>query len=276
MGIFQYESYREAIQSLLQKKKAQHSSLTLSSLAQGCLIQPSYLTNVLKGRADLNSDQLYRLGEQLSLNQEETEFLLLLLEIQKTQHEKRRRELRERIQKTRSKQLRAEKNISAKSVTLSVEQTEKYYLDPYVQLVHIYLTIPTGKKTLHDLAGKFSVSSLRMQQVLNVLEEVNCIRKRGSRYEIISEGKHLARESVLLKPHQQLLRLKGLEQLQALPPEQIYSFSATISTSPEVRTKIQGEFLKFLKIIEKMVRESEAEKLYQVNFDLFPWEKDDL
>ena len=275
MSIFEFDSYTEAIQSVFQARKADQPSLTLSGLAQKCLIQPSYLTNVLKGRADLNSDQLYRLCELLDLNSEKYDFLLLLLELRKTQYEKRRSELKQKIKKLRSQELRAEKNISAETVKLTAEQAEKYYLDPYLQLVHIYLTIPKGKKTVEELAVKFSVSITRMLQVLNTLEEIHYIQKKGKKYEVLIEGRHLPRESAMLKPHQQLLRLKSLEQMQALPQELSYSFSATISTSPEVRTHLQAEFLKFLKTAEKLVKNSDAEKLYQINFDLFPWEKDE-
>lgn len=275
MSIYQYDSYTDAITAIFQQRKSEDSTLTLSGLAQKCLMQPSYLTNVLKGRADLNSDQLYRLTELLKLTSAESDYLLVLLEFKKCQYDKRKKELSQKIHKQRSTHLRAEKNISAKTMPLTAEQSERYYLDPYVQLVHIYLTIPNGKKTLEELATKFSVSPSRMEQVINILEELKFISKKGKKYELLIEGRHLPRESNILKPHQQLLRLKSLEQIQALSQEQSYCFSATISTSPEVRTQLQGEFLKFLKAAEKLVKSSKPEKLYQINFDLFPWEKDE-
>lgn len=276
MSIFQYDSYTEALESVFKDRKKSQGQLTLAGLAQKCLMQPSYLTNVLKGRADLNSDQLYRLCELLGLNSEEQEYLNLLLELKRTQYEKRRTELKQKIKKWKVEHLRAEKNITAEKVSLTAEQTEKYYLDPYIQLVHIYLTIPKVKKTLEALAQKFSVSEARMLQVLNALEEIQYIRKKGNQYEILVNGKHLPRESPMLRPHQHMLRLKSLEQMQALTPEQVYSFSVTVSTSPEVREHLQAEFLKFIKAAEKLVKNSEPEKLYQINFDLFPWEKENF
>ena len=274
MQIFQFESYTDALQAAYQERKAAASGMTLSGLAQMCLMQPSYLTNVLKGRADLNSDQLYRLCELLQLNDEECEYLLLLLELKKTQYEKRRNKIKNKIKTIKSAQLRAEKNISAPEVTLTAEQSERYYLDPYIQIVHIYLTIPKAAKSLEDLAKKFSVAPPRMQEVLKTLEEIGYIQRNGKNYEVVVAGRHLPRESPMLRPHQQLLRMKSLEQMLSLPSEDVYSFSATISTTPEVRTQLQTEYLKFLKSAEKLVKGAPAEKLYQINFDLFPWEKD--
>lgn len=274
MNIYQFESYTEALLAVYEERKAATSSLTLSGLANQCLIQPSYLTNVLKGRADLNTDQLYRLCELLNLNSDEGEFLGLLLEHKKTQYDKRRNELAKKIRHTKSHQLRAEKNISAQTVTLTAEQTEKYYLDPYIQITHIYLTIPKGAKSLPDLARKFSVAPSRMQEILKTLEEIGYIQKKGKNYEVLVGGRHLPRESPILRPHQSLLRMKSLEQMLSLPSDDVYSFSATISTTPEVRTRLQAEYLKFLKNAEKLVKSAPPERLYQINFDLFPWEKD--
>jgi uncharacterized protein (TIGR02147 family) len=276
MNIFEFNSYTEALQQTFHERKAMNSELTLAWLAQQSLIQPSYLTNVLKGRADLNSDQLYRLCDLLNLTVEDYEFLQLLLEMKRTQFDKKRKELELKIKKIRAQQLSAEKTLKTQTVTLTPEQSEKYYLDPYVQLIHIYLTIPKAKKNLTSLAQKFSVSEARMTLVLQALIEIGYVQKRSEEYEVLQKGKHLPRESHLLRPHQHMLRLKSLEQLQALPAESTYSFSATISTTPEVRTRLQAEFLKFLKAAEKLVENHEAEKLYQINFDLFPWEKDEV
>lgn len=272
MSIYEFESYTEAIESHYKQGKLDHPEWTLSKIAQQCLMQPSYLTNVLKGRADLNSDQLYRLCGILGVADEETEYLLLLLEFKKTQIEKRRRELSLKIKAIKSSHARAEKKISTKVVELSPELIEKYYLDPFNQLVHIYLTIPKAEKSLDGLAKKFSLSKARMAGILNTLEQVGYVQKKGLKYEVIEGGRHLKRDAAVLTAHHQLMRLKSLDQMQSLTVDEVYSFSATISTTPEVREKLQVEYLKFLKIAEKMVKTSEPKKMYQINFDLFPWE----
>jgi uncharacterized protein (TIGR02147 family) len=276
MSLYQYKSYTEALAARFKQRKLSSPGLTLSGLAQQCMMQASYLTNVLKERADLNSDQLYRLCELLGLDVDEADYMQLLLELKKTGYDKRRRDLDKKIDKIQRSNLRAEKNISTPVITLKSEQAERYYLDPHIQIVHIYLSIPKAKKTLEDLAQKFSLSHKRMAEILKVLQDIGYIRKTAKAYELLVSGRHLPRESPLLRPHQQLLRLKSLEQILSLSDESVYSFSATISTSPETRSQLQNEFLKFLNAAEKLVKKSNPEKLYQINFDLFPWEKESL
>ncbi|MFZ3229829.1 MAG: helix-turn-helix transcriptional regulator [Pseudobdellovibrio sp.] len=273
MKIYQFESYTEAIFEAIDEKKMNNSKWTMAQLAQACLMQPSYVTNVLKGRGDFNTEQLFRICEQLDLNAEQTEFITLLLEIKKTSYPKRKVQLEKKIAEIRSRHLRAEKILSVKTVELTAEQLEKYYLDPFIQLVHIYLGI-NNESTLDSLTLKFGIPKLQMAQVLGVLEEIKYIQKKAGQYLVLVGGRHLPRESHILKPHQILIRLKSLDQMQRLSPDQNYNFSATISTTPEVRTQLQAEFLKFLKVAEKLVKGHEAKKLYQINFDLFPWEID--
>lgn len=274
MSIYQCKTYAEALLPAIETRKAETPGWTLGKLAEACQMQPSYVTNVLKGRCDFNSDQLFRVCEQLNFAPDETDFLLLLLEYQRTAYDKRRAKLKKNIESIRAQHLRAEKHLETKTVQLSSEQLEQYYLNPYIQLVHIFLGSYKGAMTVAGLAKKFQVSEGQMQEILRVLEEIKYIRKKGPKYEVLVEGQHLPRESHILRPHHVMMRMKSLDQMQRLSADQNYSFSATISTSPEVRTQIQSEFLKFLKSAEKLVRGHDSDKLYQINFDLFPWDID--
>jgi Helix-turn-helix. len=274
MNIYAFQSYTEALTAVLEARKQAGKGLTLSQLATVCQMQPSYLTNVLKGRADFNTDQLARVCDQLEISFEENEFLALLLELKKTNFDKRRKHLEAKIKEIKAQHLRAEKHITAKTVDLTPEQQDKYYLDPYIQLLHIFLKSHEGSASVEFLAQKFSMQKSHVEDVLKALEEIHYIKRTKNKIEVLVGGRHLPRESQLLKPHHALMRMKSIDQMQRLPKEQTYSFSATISTEPAVRTQIQAEFLKFLKAAEKLVVSHDAEKMYQINFDLFPWETD--
>lgn len=272
MNVFAFNSLNEALNTRIDERKTFQPQLTLAKLAHNCQMQPSYLTNVLKGRATLNTDQLFRLCEQLSFNADEMDYLALLLEFEKTNYQKRKMLLQKKINTLRQQYLRAEKILAVKTVELTPEQIERYYLDPYIQLVHIFLNSKDGNCTVEMIAKQFSLALGQAASILNTLEEIKYIKKKGSHFEILVEGRHLPRDSQITRPHQILMRLKSLDQIQRLTPEQTYSFSATISTLPEVRTKIQAEFLKFLKTAEKLVGSHDSQNLYQINFDLFPWD----
>lgn len=274
MKIFTHLSYTEALTEVIELRKQLGLPISLSALAQTCQMQPSYVTNVLKGRADFNTDQLARICDQLEIGIEEGDYLALLLELKKTNFDKRRLQLETKIKELRARHLRAEKSITTKSVELLPDQLNKYYLDPFIQLIHIFLGSYKKHVTVDLLAQKFSLPKNHVANILQTLEEIHYIKRIGNQIKVLVEGRHLPRESALLKPHHALMRIKSIDQMQRLSSDQSYSFSATISTEPEVKTLIQAEFLKFLKVAEKLVRSRDSEKLYQINFDLFPWEID--
>lgn len=274
MIIFDHLSYTEALTQAIEHKRQLGLSISLSALAQACQMQPSYLTNVLKGRADFNTDQLARVCDELNIDAEESDYLALLLEHKKTNFHKRRLQLETKIKKMRTLHLRAEKNISAQAVELSPEHLSQYYLNPFIQLIHIFLGSCQRHVTVDELSKKFSLPKDQVVHILQILENIQYIKITPKQIQVLAEGKHLPRESSLLKPHHALMRMKSIDQMQRLTAEQSYSFSATISTEPDVKILIQAEFLKFLKAAEKLVRSRDSEKLYQINFDLFPWEID--
>ncbi len=272
MNVYGFDSYTDALNQKFEEWKTGNPQGTLAKLAIDCLMQPSYLTNVLKGRCDFNSDQLFRFCELIGFKVEEIDYLLILLEFKRTNYKKRKGILEKKINELRQRNLRAEKNLSVKTVELTTEQLEQYYLDPYIQLVHIFLYSKQGKCRVDDVAKQFSIAQLQAAGVLQALEKLNYIKRKGNHFEVLVEGRHLPKDSQIARPHQILMRMKSIDQIQRLSPDNVYSFSATISTLPEVRTKIQAEFLKFLKTAEKLVTNNDPENLYQMNFDLFPWD----
>ena len=55
------------------------------------------------------------------------------------------------------------------------------------------------------------------------------------------------------------------------PRDQRCAYSVTFSAEERIRARIHEAFLKFLREVEPLVRESPAQEVYQMNFDLFPW-----
>jgi hypothetical protein len=91
---------------------------------------------------------------------------------------------------------------------------------------------------------------------------------------VINQSLHLPKDSSLIHPHQTLLRVKSIEHQQNKSQDAgNYAFSVTFSCDEEGRKKIQEEFLKYLKSVQKTVQNAGSEEVYQINFDLFSWTK---
>jgi len=67
------------------------------------------------------------------------------------------------------------------------------------------------------------------------------------------------------------LRLKALDRISSLAAKDTYNFSVVFTADEDVRRRVQGRFLRFLKEVEDEVKQARAEDVYQLNFDLFKW-----
>lgn len=272
MSLYKHLSYRMALTEIIDSRRHSPEKFTLRELAESSGLQPSFLTNVLKGRFDFNADQLYAVAVELGLAEIERRYLSLLLEFERSTHKPRREELRKEIEHSRNEQRKSERHLTAKPVELSHDAQAEYYLDPFVQIVHVLLNLAPYNETPEKLAGAIGVTSGHLTQIFDVLLRIGYIRRFGSTYEVIGRNKHLPRENPLCGPHQALLRLKSIDQMQRLSASEMYSFSATITGTDETREQLREVWLGFLKRAEAIVKPAPSQKAFQINFDLFPWE----
>lgn len=272
MSIYSHLTYRPALQEILENERKMGVKRTLRGLAEDVGLQASFLTNVLKGRFDFNADQLFAIAIALEIPSREIKYLLQLLEHERSVNPQRKRELKKEIESQRQQHFKTEKHISSKTVEMSSDAMAEYYLDPFMPLVHLYLKISPYDKEPLRLAKTIGISDDHLRKIFGVLVRIGCIAPEGTHYKVLFQNHHLPKENPLCDPHQSIIRMKAIDQMQRLDHHQKYSFSATISGSEETREELQAEFLEFLKKAEALVRDSKNEKIYQMNFDLFPWE----
>ena len=270
MSFFQSRDYRTVLSERIRDWKSHASQRTLSRLADAIGVQVSYLSNSLKGRAHLSSDQVYAICNELGCSAIETEYALLLLERERSSHSKRREELDAKIEAIQRDELSTVKSLKAKPPELSAWNLERYYLDPFVQLIHIYIRM-TGPISAAQLTLDFGLTPEHTGKVLETLESIGDVTRTKDRFVSINPGRHLPKKSPVAGPHLLLMRIKSLDQLQRLTDDEKYSFSATIATTRETRDQLELLFIEFLKKAEALVGSAESESLYQINFDLFPW-----
>ncbi len=272
MNVYGYLHYRKAIQEKFDLLKAGPGRLTLRKLAEDSGLQASFLTNVMKGRFDFSADQLFAVAVNLEFTEKEREFLLLLLEQERCNLSSRKEYLAKVITDLRNENQRTENHISAKPIELSTDTLAEYYLDPFVQLVHVHLNLPEYKNTPEKMAAGLGISKVHLASILSTLDKIGYIKRSKNNYEVIHRNKHLPKDNPLCGPHQSAMRLKSIDQLQRLSSKQSYSFSATITGSEETWEEIRDAYLNFLKKAESIVKVAPSQKAFQINFDLFPWE----
>jgi len=271
MSIFEHLDYRDFLIKELKKRKKGLESFTQSSLAEATGIRSTYLTNVLKGRGNFNSDQIYAIAKELKMNPSETQYFFLLKEYDQSVSKERKQDLLLQINKLRTEVLKTENYIQAKVRKDNSEFIMKYYSDPYIKVIHVLLQIPRFSKNYLKISEALNIQNSYLKSILEILVDLNIISINEKSVEVIEKNFHLPKDSPMLLPHQILMRSKSTQRLQELATDQRYSFSVTFTGTEETRKIIHTKFLELLKEAEPVVKNTSGENVYQMNFDLFPW-----
>ena len=271
MNIFSSLSYRDIIKKIILERKKIDSSYNFQNLANVIRVQKTYLSNCLKGKADLNLDQLYMVCEFLKLNSDQTQYLELLLNYERSGLKDRRDKLLSMIKAMQAKYDKTDQYISARKITVDSEGVYQYYLDPIHQIVHVSLAIEKYRTNLQLLARDINVPVFRIMNSITTLEKLGIISKSGKEVKVIQDSLHLPADNPIYKTWRNELKNLSMQKLRNLKAESSYSFAVVFAATEDTRRFIQGKFFDFLKEIEPVAQAAESENAYYMNFDLFPW-----
>lgn len=278
MNIYSTTDYRKIIATTMDEKKFLDKSFTFQNMATFMRIQKPYLSKVLNKKADFNSDQMYMACEYLKFSEEESNYLMLLLEYDRTTYQVRKKKILTEIQKIQDSK-RDSKNVIAKGIQnltatdFDSSSLAEYYLDPLIQIVHIFLLIPRFVKNTKLIADNLSITEETVHDVLKKLVELKIIEIKNSKIEVLVSTMHLPRESKLVPVNHQMLRQFALYRMSRLPWNLKKSWMVTFNSNEDSRKKMELEFNIFLEKVRNLSMEGPKTDCYQMSFDLFPWSK---
>lgn len=274
MNIYKHSDYKEILKSsLLHKKSSLGRGYTFEAFAQACHVQKTYISRVFNQHGDLSRDQLYRACQFLGFSANEKDYVFLTYDYQTTQISELKKKLLSEIDSIQNIQKLTESNISVETQNLNPEDLSRYYLDPYFSVIHMFLTIKKFSKEIHLIAQSIGISQDALLTYIEHLNRMKLIEYKKDQWIVLKDNLHLSKTSSLYKAYRSLMRLKSIEQMEHLTEEEFYSFSVVFSSDPEVRKKIKDEFLNFLKKTQNLVSQGKEQSVYQMNFDLFNWER---
>ncbi len=274
MSIFNKIDYRENLKTLVENRKKLDSSVTYQRMAEHMRIQKAYLSQVIKGIRDLSQDQLYMAMDYLDLKEHEREFLRLSLEYERSGLMLRKRELKIDLTKLQKKYSKTSAYIEVEEMDTNTSGIDAYYLDPWNAVVQICLWIPSLNQDPREIAHALNLPVSKVQSVFVTLEKVGVIEVEKGKVKLTKNKMHIPKDSPLFQLWRSSLNSIAQNRLQVISEDQKYSFQVVFSADENAQKEINEEFLKFLKKVEKTVKDAKNKEVYQMSFDLFSWTKD--
>ncbi len=270
MSIYQFHDYRKSIEDLIENYKTLGGRLTYRRLADIMGVQKSYLSQVLRGNAELNQDQLFRLYEFFELSEDERRYLELQLEFSRSGLKTRKDFLKNEITKLQNKHLDTTKYLKTKTIEENPELSE-YYLEPLHQLIHICLSLKDYQNNPQKLTTTLGIPSEKLTEILLSLQKMGIIIQEEQQIRVLVNNQHLSKNSRLFPSWSTQVRLMAMQRSQLVSKEKTYNFTVFFSADETTRQKLQELFLQYIKEVQILVTKAPPENVYQMSFDLFSW-----
>jgi len=273
MNLGQYTDYKKVIKDRVKTLQAERPGFTLKRLAEKIPIQYTYLSKVLNDeRAHLNEDHLYQIGQLLEFYSHEADYLQTLRAYQTTENAARKQALYKQLERMgRDLGLHAKKKTGEE---MQLQREMAYLMDPFCMLVFVGLHIPAYRQDPKRLAQPLGLTLERLKAVLTILAEIGQIETGTTPFQVkkLNNSKtHFDKNHPLTRMHQHLLGIACQNQVLKLAEEEKENLQITFTADARAAARISDSIQKFIRELQAGIAPGKDERLYQMNFQFFPW-----
>ena len=263
-SVFEYEVPSAFLESALSSKAFGRGSR--SKLAEHLGVQGSFISLVLSEKTALTVEQGLRVASFFKLEEDETDFFILLLQIDRAGSV----ELKEHFTKKKKAILKRRENIKNRIQVhgaLSIEDQLIYYSNALYSIVHILTAIPEFQ-TIAKISEAVRLSPTELEPYLKFLLSREFIEKEGSRIKIGKMRVHLPSGSPALPQHHTHMRVQAIQSLGHYRPHDLH-YSGVLAILPNDYEKVRELSLRFLADCEKLLSKSKPGIPAILNLDWF-------
>jgi len=264
VSIFECSDYREYLQSKTGDPTLKKGVKSAMARALGC--QPTYITHVLSGRANLSLEQAELANKFFAHAKDEGQVFLLMVLRDRSGTHTLKANFQEQIDAILANRLVLTKRLGQRNV-LSEDQRALFYSIWYFLAAQIGLTIP-GWRTQDALAKNLGLSPGKTAEILQFLCENGIAQKEGSQFVPTETLIRLGKDSHHILKHHMNWRLKAMESLEHESVTDLH-YSGVVSLSQKDVVRIKNALLDQLKENLKVIADSKEEKLFGLNIDFY-------
>lgn len=265
-SIYEYLDYKAYIIDLINNAPdGSRGKRKLLAEFIGC--QVSYITGVLKDEAHFSSEQAEAACRFFGLSKNETEYLILLVQLSRSGTHKLKDFYKELIKQKQNEysKLKSRLQISKK---LKTKQETQYYQSWVYSAVYTLVSIP-HLNTRDAIAKKLNEPIEKINKVLNFLVDAELLIKENQAY-IYNEKKnlHLDKGSPLIVNHHTNWRLRTIKEFDQQASDSLH-YSSALTLSKKDYIKVKEIFTKSLSSAVDVIKDSKEEELAVLCMDFY-------
>lgn len=235
-------------------------------LAAHIPVHTTFISQVLKGRAELSLEQGESVNDFLEHTDDEAEYFLLLIMKDRAGSQKLKKRFDVKIKAMRDQRLNIQKRIGANE-EISDKDREKFYSSYYYGAIHVLTGIPEFR-SVEKLADVLKLSKARVQEMVDFCTRIGVLVQERGELKPGSQHIHIGARSELVLKHHANWRQHTLNSLQFLDTDDLH-YSACVSLTQADAFKIKEMILDNLKSYVEVIGKSAEEVAYVLNFDFY-------
>lgn len=265
ISLYNYNGYRPYIIARFREMpKAGHGQSL--KLAGHLAVHTTLVSQVLKGTKSFTLEQASLTAEFLGLTENETEYFLLLVQLDRAGNESLRKNLGRRLRQLRSDSENLDDRVTSDR-KLSEELKAVYYSDWIYSAVRQLIAIK-GFENTDAIASYLGFPAKRVKTVVEFLLKAGlCVEEKG-KLKIGVKSTHLDQSSPWSRVHHVNWRQRAVETLHREEPSRL-NYTCPMTLSAEDARKLREMILKFLEEVDKLIEPSVSEELHCLNIDWF-------
>lgn len=238
-----------------------------SELAVFLRCQPTYISQVLHGKAHFSLEQADLLNQFFGHSKEEAQYFLLLVQKDRAGTSSLQHHFEEQLEAILKKRMNLTERLGKKA-ELPKEDQSQYYSSWHFAAIHIALTIP-DLQTNKALSEYFRLPIKKVNAVLEFLVKTGLAKSTGDgQFQAGATMIRLGNDSPNILKHHNNWRQMAVDSLDREELGDLH-YSSVVSLSRRDALKIKDRILDWLKKDLEIIKESKEENLYSYCIDFF-------
>lgn len=262
---FEFQDYKAYFLARIEGAPNQGRGLR-SRLAEAIGCQVAYVSHVLAGDKHFSIEQAEASARFLELREDETEYLILQVELARAGTQSLKKYLSRQMQKCLGQYQEIAQRIQI-SDTISVVDQATYYSNWHYQAIRTLVTIPEFRIT-QTIAERLGLEVERTNEVLSFLLSKGLIRESPGGYLATEKQIHLQRSSPLINKLHANWRVRTLTALERNRLEDFH-YSGVVTLSQADMRRVREVLVTALQNSIAIIKPSNEEKLCVLGMDFF-------
>lgn len=267
MSLYKHNDIRDYVKELL-SKRPRGGRGELQMIAKALGVHSTLISQIMSGMRSFTEDQAHELCGYFELNEIESEYFLLLVQIEKSNTAKYKNFLKNKLALFRQQAEKISKSFTNEN-ELTDAQKSIYFSSWKYSAIRIFCSLAQNGQTLENIMAKFSLSRTKALQMLDFLCESRLCEKKEDRFVVGQQRVYVDKGSIYFQKHHLNWRFKSIEKSET-PTDDDRLYTVILGVAEKDYQKFKDEITKLVSSFSKTLEQVEnPDQLVVFNCDLF-------